>query len=151
MARVRLRGIFIYSVLFILAGAAILKLLSTGQNTPALDHEYRLLPAISLRQFFLGTAILECAIGFAIWRVRNTDLALDLIIWCSSVFVGFRAIVYFYGNGAPCGCMGTFFVKYGESVAAWLLAWMLLGSLALRLSSRFLPATASNDVIQSTL
>ena len=128
---IRLKSVnwFIWSVVTIFVITSLLKLISVSLPSQTLDKTDYLMPFLTRRQFLLIAALAEILLIVAICINLASLFAIELIFGFSVMLLGYRLIVFFYGDGASCNCLGVFDEGRASSgISFFLLAWCLTGS-----------------------
>jgi hypothetical protein len=130
----RIAGFFIASaavILLVTGGAKIISALSGGRVLESFDPIF----GVTLRELFWLVGAVEVAVAFVCLANVRANLKSGLLLWITSLFVMYRAGLFWVGDPEFCGCLGTLTGSLRISPAAAAssmkiaLAYLFIGSL----------------------
>jgi hypothetical protein len=125
---------FTASAVLILAITAVLKVLAASGKARILAQPDPLLVFFSTRQTMISAALLELAVvGLILWE-RDRLRQVALVAWIGTVFLVYRAGLWWVGHEGACPCLGNVTRSIGLSPTMEdlgvkvLLGYLVLGS-----------------------
>jgi glucose dehydrogenase len=150
---------FIYSVAVILFVTAAAKIFSAAGTAEVLSYPDPLVHLPNRQVFYMMGGMELIISAFLLMKTEGQRIKLALIAWLATVFLAYRAGLWWQGDPNLCDCLGNLNEKLPISprttncVMLAVLAWLLAGSYLLliveplwsRLASRARPAPSPND------
>lgn len=121
---------FVWSVMAALALTSALKLHALSSEDPGLGRTDPVLTFLSTRRLMLAAALGELVVLGYLWPRRQSQSALEIIVWFAAVVSAYRVAAWASGATGPCPCMGHLAPVY-DWVPRALLAAMFCGGLFL--------------------
>jgi hypothetical protein len=132
---------YLISIQIVLLVTAALKLYTASLSDIKLAQSDGLLWMFSTRQVLMLAGLVEIGVVFLLTKWRMQNRSLELILWLGTIFLIYRLFRWMAGgfNSYQCNCLGGFLLRAENKISLGILAWMLIGSLALLIFRRCRP------------